>query len=86
MMAITRLGMVDCIVESHFGAYVVSFPDESSILLQSDTDQAAFAVSCGLVKAPKNWDGSPSKLGKAWKDCDLEDIHECPDEYLALAE
>jgi len=77
--------MTECIVEYQKCAYIVIFPDGSSILLQTDYDQAAFAVSCGLIKAPDDWDGCPSKL-KEWGDVDLEDISECPDAYLEVAE
>lgn len=77
--------MVKCTVAYHHSAYLVTFPDGNSLLLQSDWDQASFAVSCGLVKAPDNWDGRPSGLGKAWEDCEMSDITECPDEYYEQA-
>lgn len=77
--------MISCEVEYHHTAYIVRFEDGKSLLLQSDWDQASFAVSCGLVQAPDDWDGSPTKLGQAWIDCDLEDITECPDDYHEVA-
>ena len=79
-------GMVSCSVETHYGAWLVSFDDGSSLLLQSDYDQAAFAVNCGAIPAPEDWDGTPSTLGRAWEDFSPEDIGWCPDDYLELAE
>ena len=78
--------MVPCSVISHYGSYIVEFDNGKSILLQTDYDQASFAVSCGLIKAPRDWDGLPSKLGQAWIDCDMTDIQQCPEEYLENAE
>jgi hypothetical protein len=52
----------------------------------SDYDQAAFAVSCGAIDAPADWDGSPSRLGPAWWNFDPSDIDQCPDDYHDLAE
>jgi hypothetical protein len=78
--------MVNCSVCSHYGSYVVEFDDGRTILLQSDFDQVAFAVASGLLKAPENWDGSPSKLGEAWENFDMEDIDQCPEEYMENAE
>jgi hypothetical protein len=78
-------GMVPCTVESHYCAWLVTFDDRSSLLLQSDYDQAAFAVNCGAIEAPADWDGQPSRLGSAWVDFDLDAITACPDDYLDLA-
>lgn len=50
-----RRGMVPCSVESHHGAWLVTFDDGSTLLLQSDYDQAAFAVACGVIHAPAEW-------------------------------
>jgi hypothetical protein len=77
--------MVPCSVETHYGAWLVEFEDGASLLLQSDYDQAAFAVSCGALSAPADWDGSPSRLG-SWWDFDPSDIDQCPEDYRALAE
>ena len=81
-----RLGMVACSVESHYSAWLVTFDDGSTLLLQSDFDQAAFAVHCGAIKAPDGWDGLPSKLGQDWADFDPSTISYCPDDYLDLAQ
>jgi len=81
-----RRGMVSCSVETHFGAWLVSFDDGSTLLLQSDYDQAAFAVSTGAIQAPEGWDGLPSKLGEEWVSFDPSTIDSCPDEYLDAAE
>lgn len=78
-------GMIPCTVTYEHTSYNVQFENGKSLFLQSDWDQAAFAVSCGLIKAPDNWDGVPSKLGKAWEDCELSDITACPDDYLEQA-
>ncbi len=77
--------MNNCTVISYHGVYLVEFEDGKSILLQSDYDQAQFAVDCLKVEAPEDWDGCPSKLGKAWIDCELTDIEECPDFYYDIA-
>jgi hypothetical protein len=81
----TRLGFVPCTVESHFCAWLVTFDDGSTLLLQTDFDQAAFAVNCGVIQAPPDWDGLPSALGSAWADFSPEDIAYCPDDYRDLA-
>jgi hypothetical protein len=81
-----KFSMVPCSVSSHYGSYVVEFDDGRSFLLQSDYDQAYFAVASGFLSAPRGWDGSPSKLGKSWENFNMEDITECPEEYLDNAE
>jgi len=78
--------MVKCSVTSHHGSYIVEFEGGKSFLLQSDYDQCYFAVRSGFLSAPRGWDGSPSKLGKRWEDFNMEDISECPEEYLENAE
>ena len=79
-------GMVPCSVEEHFSAWLVTFDDASTILLQSDYDQAAFAVNCGAIDAPEDWSGCPSGLGEDWSGFDPSAIDACPDCYLELAE
>ncbi|HXJ62000.1 MAG TPA: hypothetical protein VNU68_35630 [Verrucomicrobiae bacterium] len=81
-----RRGMVSCSVQSHYSAWLVTFEDNSTLLLQSDYDQAAFAVHCGAIKAPADWDGLPSKLGEDWASFDPSTITYCPDDYLDVAE
>jgi hypothetical protein len=76
---------VPCSVDTHYGAWLVEFDGGASLLLQSDYDQAAFAVNCGALAAPADWDGSPSRLGPAWWDFDPSEIVECPDDYRELA-
>jgi hypothetical protein len=76
-----RRGTAACSVETHYGAWLVTFDTGVTLLLQSDYDQAAFAVSCGAIKAPENWDGSPSKLGDGWALFDPSIIEACPREY-----
>ena len=78
--------MIKCSVKSHYSAYIIEFEDGKSHLIQSDYDQASFAVNCGLITAPNDWDGCPDKLGKKWEDCDLEDIDECPEIYYDMAD
>ena len=82
-----RLGMVACSVETHYGAWLVTFDNGSTLLLQSDYDQAAFAVNCGAIQAPSDWDGAPSKLpADSWACFDPSNINYCPDDYLDVAE
>ncbi|GAI79550.1 unnamed protein product, partial [marine sediment metagenome] len=78
--------MIKCDVTYHHTAIIVRFDDGKSLLLQSDNDQASFAVQCGLIKADRDWDGCPIKLGQAWIDCDLEYIEECPEVYHDMAD
>lgn len=78
-------GMVPCTVESHYSAWLVTFDNTASLLLQSDYDQAAFAVACGAIAAAPDWDGTPSALGDAWAALEPSAIEWCPDDYLALA-
>lgn len=81
-----RKGFIGCEVESHFSAWRVTLENGATILLQSDYDQAAFAVACGGVEAPEDWDGLPSKLGDDWIKLDPSLISACPAEYRDLAE
>jgi hypothetical protein len=81
-----RRGMIACSVETHFCAWLVTFDNGDTLLLQSDYDQAAFAVSCGAIEAPPDWDGLPSKLGEDWACFDPSTICCCPDEYLGVAQ
>ena len=79
--------MVACTVETHYGAWLVRFDDGATLLLQSDFDQAAFAVHCGAIQAPPDWDGLPSKLpADVWGNFDPATITQCPDDYLDVAE
>jgi len=82
---LSHLGMVRCTVEGHYSAWLVTFDNGASLLLQSDYDQAAFAVGCGAIAAPGGWDGTPSALGPAWAALEPSAISWCPDDYLALA-
>ena len=79
-------GFVPCSVEDHYSAWLVEFDGGRSLLLQSDYDQAAFAVACGAIEAPSDWDGCPSALGDNWSDFDASSIWQCPDCYLDVAE
>jgi len=79
------LGMVPCTVEGHYSAWLVTFDNGATLLLQSDYDQAAFAVACGAVSAPADWDGTPSALGPAWAALEPSAIEWCPDDYLDVA-
>lgn len=77
--------MIPCTVENHHSALLVTFEDGSDMVLQSDYDQVAFCVDCGLIKAPSDWDGRPSTVPE-WVDCDPTDITECPDHYKEQAD
>ncbi len=81
-----RRGFVSCTVETHFCAWLVTFDDGATLLLQSDYDQAAFAVACGAIEAPNDWDGLPSRLGDAWASFDPSTIDACPDDYRDAAD
>lgn len=81
----SRRGFVACTVEPYLSAWLVTFDDGATLLLQSDFDQAAFAVACGELEAPDDWDGLPSRLGEAWAAFDCGEITACPDDYLELA-
>jgi hypothetical protein len=77
--------MIPCTVERHYGAWLVEFEGGASLLLQSDYDQAAFAVARVALAAPAGWDGLPSKLGPAWWNFDPSTIEHCPADYADLA-
>ena len=79
-------GIVPCEVEDHYGAWLVKFRNDKSVLLQTDYDKAAFAVDAGVIAAPSDWDGTPSSLGESWVDLDTDSINHCPDYYLDVAE
>lgn len=40
--------MVKCSVELHYSAYLVSFDDGKTLLIQGDSDQQSFLESCGV--------------------------------------
>lgn len=71
--------------QNKMGHLTVSFDDGKTFYLQSDYDIAQFAVDCGLVIAPKDWDGIPFNLPEKWYDEDFESITECPDDYYFRA-
>lgn len=75
--------MIKCKVEIYYTAWLVTFADGSTTLIQSDWNQAQFAVDCGAIKAPPNWDGIPSRL-PGWDDFRPEVIAKCPEEYKGL--
>ena len=77
--------MVPCTVKSHYGAYIVTFEDGKTILLQDESDIASFAVDAGLIETTEAWDGSIGSLGEAWNDIDLTDIEKCPALYYDIA-
>jgi len=81
-----RRGRVACTVEICLSAWLVTFDRGGTLLLQSDYDRAAFAVGCGAIQAPYDWDGLPSKLGEDWACFDPSTIHRCPADYLGMAE
>lgn len=59
-----------------------------SFLIQTDFDQAAFAVACGKIQAPPDWDGCPSKLPdpQVFYYFDPSEIEFCPREYFDMAQ
>lgn len=73
------------VVDLGYG-YKVIFEDGKTLLLQSDYDYIAFAVDCGQIPAPNDWDGCPSSLDVDLLDYDLTDITECPEEYYDQAD
>lgn len=84
-------GSTRCHVEEHYGAWIVTFyrgREASNLLLQTDYDRASFAVSCGAVKAPHDWDGRPSKLPdpQEFYGLDCSTIEYCSDEYRDIAD
>ena len=73
--------MVKCkVVEDKLGNLTVTFKNKD-LYLQSDYDISAFGVACGIIKAPKDWDGIPSNLEQEWYNADWKSITSCPDEY-----
>lgn len=78
--------MVACRVLPEHCGYAVSFRNGKSILLQSDLDYVAFAVSCGFIPAPDGWDGDPDKLEVKWWEYSFTNIIKCPEKYMELAE
>ena len=70
-------GMVRCEVEEdRFGSITVTIPGhKGELFFQSDWDQAGFASNCGLME-----ESDPLLLA----DVDLEDITQCPDDYIEV--
>lgn len=84
-------GMTHCSVEEHCSAWLVAFytgSRKTTLLLQSDYDQAAFAAACGKIKAGRDWDGRPSTLPdpEEFYGLDVSSIEYCPLEYKDMAE
>jgi hypothetical protein len=73
--------MIRCIVTAETQGYVVSFRDQTSLLLQSDYEYVAFAVNCGLIPAPDDWDGDPRHLRVKYWEYNISGIVRCPEEY-----
>ena len=85
-MAFTK-DMINCTVEENrMGHLTVTFENGKSIYLQEEQRRAEFGVSCGLVKAPDNWDGQSSNLPDSWWEKDFESITKCPSYYILSAE
>ena len=79
--------MIKCTIEENsMGHLTVSFENGKSIYLQGESDRGQFAVQHGLVKAPDDWDGCPTKLPDGWWDVDFEGITECMEDYERIAE
>lgn len=76
--------MVPCDVSHYASVWKVTFADGSTLLLQTDYDQAAFAVDSGALKAPESWDGRPSTL-PGFVDLDVSEIDQCSEEYYDQA-
>jgi hypothetical protein len=74
--------MIPCKVEWHHSALLVTFVDGSDVLLQVDSDKAAFCASCGTYPAFDSWHGI-SPIMTEW---DPTEIFQCPDDYLEVAE
>jgi hypothetical protein len=78
---------IKCEVEQdRTGHLTVTFEDGKDIYLQSDYEIAQFAVDCGEVQTPDDWDGQPDNLPESWWEIEWEDITECPDYYKNNAE
>lgn len=77
-------GMIPCLVEEYYTAWLVTFKGGDTLLLQSESDQASFAVNSGAISAPKNWDGTPEFLGTVWEKFNPTRIRMCSDEYLSV--
>ncbi len=73
--------MIKCKITYQGVGWLVEFEDGKNIFLQNDTDICSFGVNCGLIPAPKNWDGNPGSLEIDYAEYDLEEIKECPEEY-----
>lgn len=83
-LAVERVGcFVFCEVENYMGSLMVTFEDGSSLLLQSDYEQASFCDSCGLFSHETQGD---SVHNPDWPDCDPTSIWYCPDDYLDQAD
>ena len=76
--------MIKCTVkqDNETGNLYIDFADGSrGLILESSSHIAEFAVLCGLVKAPENWDKSCMSLPRGWDiDIDFNEITECPEE------
>ncbi len=73
--------MIKCKVSFQVVGYLVEFEDGKNIFLQNDDDINSFGVHCGVIPAPKNWDGDSSTLDIDYNDYDLEGITECIEDY-----
>ena len=81
---------VNCEVEWHHSALLVKFNCDKcgspmSLLLLSNWTQVQFCVDTGFLKAPENWDGSPSSIPE-WEDFEPTEITGCPKEYFEQAD
>ena len=79
--------MIPCSVDKNsMGDLTITFSNKRSIYLQVDYEIASFGVHCGIINAPRDWDGCPSGLSEGWYNADFEDITECPEDYEEIAE
>lgn len=81
--------LIRCKVRTECGGncWAVSFPGYPgrSLYLQSDWDQAAFAVNCGAVTPPPAW-RQPLPCLPGFAELDPTTIESCPDDYLTVAQ
>ena len=74
------------VTEDKMGNITITYGDGRTVYLQTDFEKANFGVNCGMIKAPRNWNGIASELPDNWWEIDWESIRKIPEYYRDFAE
>ena len=92
-MEIGKIGVIkriDCSV-IQYGAgddldSITIYFKNKSLYLYTNEDLSNFAVDCGMIEPPENWNRKCETLDYDWWNIDWDSITKCPEKYEKRAE